>query len=39
MIFYRLKDDELMANICDTIQKIDNSSDLITHQDHIIKKS
>ena len=43
-IFYQakkklLKDDELMANICDTIQKIDNSSDLITHQDHIIKKS
>ena len=29
-----------MANICDTIQKIDNNlSGLITHQDHIIKKS
>ena len=34
-----LKDDELIANICDTIQKTDvNWSDLITHQDHIIKK-
>lgn len=31
-----LNDDELMAKLCDTIQKTDiNWCDLITHQDHI----
>ena len=31
-----LNDDELMAKLCDTIQKTDiNWWDLITHQDHI----